>query len=61
MSETAKFKAIIRKIGNSNGITIPSDFVENKYLELGKEYWFYVYAEEKKEGDADGQGRKERA
>ena len=46
-----KFKATIRRSGNSNIITIPSDFIEHQYLEFGKKYWFEV--DNKKKGDTN--------
>jgi len=37
-----KFKAIVRKVGNSHVVTVPSDFISSSNVPTGKELEFSV-------------------
>ena len=43
-----KFKATIRKYGNSHVVTIPADYINNEMVEPKKEYWFTINEENEK-------------
>lgn len=42
MNPTIKFSATVRKVGNSNVVTVPADYVTNDLLKIGEEYTFTV-------------------